>query len=203
MGKSYYVDRYGVGHIPDGNTIIKKNAFKNNAYLKKIVIPANVEIIGEFAFANCQNLESVIFITDNLIEIKDHAFYGCKKIETIDLPEGLEYIRPCAFFDCTSLQMVHLPSSLIQISGYAFSSCKALYFVAFNDETTASLKRINKAAFSHTNLLDMVLPRSIEYLENDIFNGCPIMHIQMYKPLTSFGFDAFDGIDNSVVKVLK
>lgn len=47
-------------------TKIKKNAFKNNKKIKKIVIPSSVVSIENYAFANCKNLKTIEIRTTKL-----------------------------------------------------------------------------------------------------------------------------------------
>ena len=47
-------------------TKIKKNAFKNNKKIKKIVIPSSVVSIEKYAFANCKNLKTIEIRTTKL-----------------------------------------------------------------------------------------------------------------------------------------
>ena len=47
-------------------TKIKKNAFKNNKKIKKIIIPSSVVSIENYAFANCKNLKTIEIRTTKL-----------------------------------------------------------------------------------------------------------------------------------------
>ena len=51
-------------------TKIKKNAFKNNKKIKKIVIPSSVVSIENYAFANCKNLKTIEIRTTKKINKK-------------------------------------------------------------------------------------------------------------------------------------
>lgn len=45
--------------IPQGTTLIAERAFKQNPYIKEIVIPASVVRIQDYAFENCASLEKI------------------------------------------------------------------------------------------------------------------------------------------------
>lgn len=77
--------------IEDG----KKIVFCRDTTVKSVAIPEGIEVIGEYAFRECADLEEVIFSKETRV-IEDHAFDGCK-IKSIDLPDGLEKIGYSAF----------------------------------------------------------------------------------------------------------
>ena len=45
--------------IPSGTTLIAERAFKQNPYIKEIIIPASVVRIQDYAFENCASLEKI------------------------------------------------------------------------------------------------------------------------------------------------
>ena len=61
-------------------TAAEKNAFKNNKYIKKLIIGNNVKTIGKSAFAGCKKLKSVT-IGKSVSKIGAKAFYGCKELK--------------------------------------------------------------------------------------------------------------------------
>lgn len=62
-------------------------------------IPNNITHIGESAFYECENLQS-IKLPDDLIEIGASSFNGCSELEQIKLPKSVKYIRDGAFENC-------------------------------------------------------------------------------------------------------
>ena len=69
---------------------IASNAFRNTD-IKEITIPKNVRTIGSMAFAYCENLETVIFESDDpdifdYQERNDGIFAECKKLKNIYVP---------------------------------------------------------------------------------------------------------------------
>ena len=54
------------------------------------------------------------------------AFFRCKEMKGVTIPQGVSELRGWAFYDCTELHSVTLPSSLRSIRGHAFDYCPTL-----------------------------------------------------------------------------
>ncbi|MBO4293049.1 MAG: leucine-rich repeat domain-containing protein [Clostridia bacterium] len=78
------------------------DVLENGLQSSKIVIK-DVDVIGEFTFAECQNLEEVI-IEEGVKSIERGAFAFCPNLKRVQLPKSLEYIGSCAFALCESLE---------------------------------------------------------------------------------------------------
>lgn len=76
--------------VPDEVTKIADYTFFMSS-VTEVVIGKNVQEIGNAAFQNCMNLESVTFATGSKLQsIGDDVFSDCPKLTTIALPEGLK-----------------------------------------------------------------------------------------------------------------
>lgn len=73
-------------------------------------------------------------MADNLKEIKDEAFEGCK-IESIELPKGLKKIPYGCFRNCFELHDVIIPSTVDYISLNAFENCVSLSRIIMRNKT--------------------------------------------------------------------
>ena len=71
----YKSDEYGVLINTKEKKIVRYPQGKEN---KEYTIPADIEIIGELSFENCNGIEN-IKISKNVKEIEEKAFFGCKK----------------------------------------------------------------------------------------------------------------------------
>ena len=62
----------------DGRPVtgIAANAFKDNAVVGSVVVPAHIETIGESAFEGCVNLTRVV-LTESVQTIGNRAFFNC------------------------------------------------------------------------------------------------------------------------------
>lgn len=55
-------------------TAIAASAFQNNNKIESVVIPSSVEYIGQYAFENCYNLESIRLLGVNPPQLGESAF---------------------------------------------------------------------------------------------------------------------------------
>ena len=102
------------GQLIDEITInknIKPHAFYGIISLKKVTLGENVTSIGNEAFSDCINLQTVDFGDNSQLQtIGDSAFYNCTNLSTITIPENVTSIGNRAFDGCTSLTSVIIES---------------------------------------------------------------------------------------------
>ena len=107
------------------NAIIESSTNTLISGCKNTIIPNNVSIIGDHAFASCDSLTSIT-IPNSVSIIGGYAFYGCSSLTSINIPNGVSIIDGCAFFGCNNLTTVIIPSSVTSIVSAAFMGCSAL-----------------------------------------------------------------------------
>ena len=91
-------------------------------YYKDIVQPGEttpavfteVEIIGEKAFFGCKGIVELV-IPDSVKEIGARAFYKCEKLKKLTIGSGIERIADYAFYKCAELTELTLSSGLKSI----------------------------------------------------------------------------------------
>ncbi len=100
--------------------LIKYPACKADEYYS---IPEKVTNIARTAFYNCKKL-TLVSIPDGVTEIEDYTFYG-SHLEYVDIPDGVTVIGEYAFHS-TSLKYVTISKSVFGIGTGAFESCNNL-----------------------------------------------------------------------------
>lgn len=107
-------------NLPNGLTLIGKNAFQDCNYIKSIELNEGLENIGESAFSGT-TLESVKF-PSSLKIINDCAFANCH-IYNLKFNAGLKYIGNSAFALSNehTEKVLEIPASVIYIGPYAFN----------------------------------------------------------------------------------
>lgn len=103
---------------------ISDEAFYNSSFGKKLYLPKSIEYIGKNAFAKCNNVISVIFDNDSVIDtINTKTFFNCLMLETIILPINISIIHRSAFSKCPYLKTIDNIDNVKFIGEYAFSYC--------------------------------------------------------------------------------
>ena len=85
--------------------------------------------VGDFAFAWCENLQTVS-IGDGGASVGDSAFTSCRSLATVLIGSGESTIGQYAFYDCVSLVSLTLPDEVSFIGDYAFANCVSLSSVS-------------------------------------------------------------------------
>ena len=113
---------------------------------KSSVIPddGSVTSIGQFAFAHCDSLTSIV-IPDSVTSIGSDAFGYCDSLTSVTIGNGVTSIGWSAFRDCTSLTSVTIPDSVTSIGSDAFSGCTSLESVRF-EGTVAEWNSVDKGS---------------------------------------------------------
>jgi len=101
--------------IADTVTSIGERAFSSSPYLTEMEVPGSVESLGSQVFASCSGLKSVKLSSGALTKIPSKAFYGCSRLETIVIPDGVTTIYTGAFSYCNSLTQVNISKSVNKI----------------------------------------------------------------------------------------
>lgn len=118
--------------------------------IKHIVIESGVTGLGNYAFAQCENLETVT-IADTVTDIGMATFYQCSSLQSINLPDSVKAIDDYAFYGCYSMNTLSL-GSVESIGSYAFAQCTALENVVVPATTT----NIGDSAFAWCQNLDTI-----------------------------------------------
>lgn len=101
----------------------------------------NVTAIGNDAFADCPNIESIT-LAQGLKTIESRAFStNSNKLKDIFVPEGVTEIQYQAFSNNPALESVSLPSSLTSLGGYAFYNSNNIRMVNANSSTPLSISQ--------------------------------------------------------------
>lgn len=125
--------------------------------------------IGKRAFYGCRKLQ-IVELPDHIRDIGEGAFLECEDLVKVRLPAGLKVISEKAFTGCNSLEGIEFPKKLESIEAYAFASCESLKEI----KIPRSIKEIGDGAFRACTKLEKVqLPTKSIRIHTDSFSECP------------------------------
>lgn len=116
----------------------------------KLITGGKLYKIGDYAFADCETLKSVI-IGDSVTSIGGASFNECFHLESVTIGNGVKTIGDFAFNDCENLTDVTIGNSVETIGKSAFMICVRLEEIVI----PASVKSIGDYAFHYTTLTDV------------------------------------------------
>ena len=129
---------------------------------ESVVIPEGVTNIIEDAFDRC-NIKTVV-LPNSLKRIGEHAFSNCKNLESVSFGTGIEVINEGSFYNCPTLKQINIPCNIKVIKSLAFLQT-GLESVILNE----GLETIGTNAFDDTNLTEIVIPQSVTTLNYNCF----------------------------------
>ena len=219
-----YTEIYGEGILfydDSINFVIEDGVLiKYNGWQSHVIVPDEVEEIGEGAFENNNNIVSVT-LPLGIKKIYDDAFRNCTRLSYINFPEGLTSIGDYAFQNCTSLLSFVAPSSLKEVGFSAFADCSLLGYVNIintkiemlssylfqNCESLTSIDipntviEIGSNAFENTNLSELSIPESVTDLGKEIISGNKLIkEIVFPKNIENAGDSRFSPFTGSTVE---
>ena len=145
-----------------------------------------------------------LILSDGVASIGDFAFFGCRRLESVSLPETLRFIGTRAFFYCSRLQSIELPDSVTELGENPFAHCSALEHVAVGPGNPALA--IHDGALlspadarmiwypNHSTRTEFKVPEGICALDGYAFSFCRSLRmVELPDTLMSIGARAFDG----------
>ena len=133
-------DEFGVKYSKDWKRLLKAPMSLSGKYS----IRKGVKMIGDRAFFLCRSLTN-INIPNSVTTIGDKAFACCESLTNINIPNSVTTIGDSAFWNC-DLTNINIPNSVTTIEMGAFDGCKFL-----------------------TNIN---IPNSVTTIEDGAFYGC-------------------------------
>lgn len=157
---------------------VRITGYISNAASNVLTIPStltisnksyNVVSIGDYAFAGDNNNYQEIILPSTIQDIGQYAFYNCKSLKKINLPNSLTSIGKGAFAieeennNEYGLESVNLPNNLTQIDDYAFMNNARLSTI----NIPSSVSLIGQGILQGTNITQITGNSKYKW-ENDV-----------------------------------
>jgi len=161
--------------------------FQDCTQLISVVLNEGIWKIGDFAFAGCVSLNSII-LPSTVTEIGKMTFMDCYSLQQVVLNEGLIKIGNSAFSECTSISSIALPSTVTEIGSQSFCNCRDLRNVAFNE----GLETIGNLSFLNCELKRITLPSTLKQIGSSAFSMCrDLRNVAIHNEGIQIGDNAF------------
>ena len=164
-------------------TGIDASAFSGCSQLESVSIPVTVTSIGNFAFANCPNLQSVVFEQPDALQPALTCGQGtfsssvdaANKLTSIELPARLAAVPTSMFQRQTALRTLSFAGDSIgSIGQYAFNACTALEYIEI-PALTKSGKLGTGAFYELPNVKTVIFKGDIDYNLPNEFLGIEVI----------------------------
>lgn len=184
--------------IPESVSTIGVFAFRNCSGLTNILIPDGILRIGDLAFANCNLSEATL--PASVMEIGSSAFVGNKKMKMYAQPDTYAYHWAVTRY---FIQEDDAPNPADDFIFQALNSdeCVLTAYTGSRPDVVIPIKdgegnivtRVGASAFKgRADLTGIVVPRTVEYIENEAFSGCANLELAVLSvKLKGIGNQAF------------
>lgn len=174
--------------IKDGTVTLADNLFENwQGNATTFHIPASVEQIGSRVFAGTQI--KTLPEMPGLKRIGDEAFYQCKNLKKVTIPETVEYIGGGAFYGCSNIWSLTYNAINAECERLMESNIP-LEKIVIGDK----VRRLPRGIFSGREFTEVALPACLERIDESAFRGCEnLTTINLSDSIRYIGYDAFYG----------
>jgi len=171
----YPIEIDGINYNFDEVSLTASVVSKNPKYSGNIILPSSVAHEGK---------------TYSVTKIENSAFDGCYELDSIILPQQLEYIGGSAFWS-SGLKYIRIPGSVREIGGMAFVNCSELDSIDIEN----GVSTIVSYAFANcTKLRNITIPASVTTLEHNTFEGCSsLINVDILGSILFLESDLFKG----------
>lgn len=183
--RAYDFEVNGIYYNFDGDNVSVTNG--NSYYNGEIIVPSQVTYntktykvtsLGQRAFYGCRGLTSIT-IPNSITSIEESAFSYCTGLTSISFPNSITSIEESAFYGCIGLTSITIPNSVTSIKSSAFWWCNGLTSIIVNKGNTKYDSRSNSNAIIETssNTLivgckNTIIPNSVTSIGSYAFAGC-------------------------------
>jgi len=223
--------------LPNNLEFLGSSSF-GNTKLTSFVVPDSVNEIGGFCYSgesspvyNCKKLTSITLGRNTPLEkfnfkelenltlvnihgtksISENAFRQCKKLETINIDPGVEYIEKGAFLVGSVLKKVNFNGSLeqwlnIELEDYTSDPTYSVKTLYLNNQAVKGItipasvgivggkfSQVGRS-FNWNTLTSVVIENGVTKIDSSAFSGCAnLSYISIPESVVSIGSSAFEG----------
>ncbi|MBO7458672.1 MAG: leucine-rich repeat domain-containing protein [Paludibacteraceae bacterium] len=157
-----------------------------------------------------ESIQGEYIILDGVTSIDKHAFFQCRGLTSITIPDSVSCIGAGAFLYCSSLQTLTIPNNVTNIGDLAFGEVLNIVYWGKITDSTFGARCVNGyvdgfcvySDKTKTQLLAcsilatgaIEIPNSVTSIAKNAFRDClGIIEVNIPNSVTSIGESAFSG----------
>ena len=173
--------------LHEGLLYLQESAFADCKNLEDVALPNSLRLLGNWAFYN--NKSKTTYRQPPLINVvPERVCEGCENLSEITLHDRVTEIGWAAFWDCKKLTHINLPQSLQTIGGWAFVSCPLEQI-----DIPSSVRTIDDRAFLDGAYSRVVVPEGVEIIGERAFFSETLRYVDFPSTISDLGDWAFQG----------
>ncbi len=165
--------------INSATQILADEAFLGNTKVTSVTLPSGLKNISSYLFSGCTGL-SEVNIPSSVTEIGEEAFSGCSQLTSISVPKDIAFIGTKAFYRCIRLASITVdPANPVYVSSDGVLLNKEMTkILAYPGgrkaayEIPSTVTSIMPGAFYYSSLTSLIVPGSIEIIDEYAFSYC-------------------------------
>ena len=188
----YYVGSEKEYTLPADVKEIGNYAFNENENLESIVLHSDIEKIGAGAFEYLKNLKSITFPA-KIEVIPDRCCKGCNHLSEVKFLGNVRSIGEGAFSNCARLAQIEIPRTVTTIKRGAFARCVDLKQI----KLPVGLRTLGERAFFQCLGLESIklIGELTEINEYAFYECMALKKVTLGRKIKSIGCKAFSGCE--------
>ena len=165
MNSSMNFDDF-IYEVVNGNVVI----MEYQGDKRTLIVPSHINGCPVIEFNMCEfGSDTIPFVAHIILPGSIQRFdFGCHNwIKTVRIEAGCTDIPNRSFAEMKHLELVDLPDTVKKIGQEAFRGCTSLKYIRIPEECLS----IGDSAFAHTNLVKLLLPKSVVEIGKNPFFG--------------------------------
>jgi hypothetical protein len=196
--ENLFEDEFGVIYNSQKKSIVNARKLTNTTIY---TVKEGTEIIEKECFSRCNLVE--IYFPDSVLLIEERAFSGCRRLQKINLGQGLLRVKRYAFEHTSNLSRIYFPKCLKQLDFGALVRCSGKLVVSFDSEnqyyTSDRHFVYTKEKIKITHVIDSYINKSVlipngvtEISESAFMQSFRVESVELADSVKSIGKFAFD-----------
>jgi len=196
--ENLFKDEFGVIYNSQKKSIVNARKLTN---VTIYTVKEGTEIIEKECFSRCNLVE--IILPDSVLLIEVRAFSCCRRLQKINIGNGLLRVKRYAFESCSNLHKIHFPKNLKNLDHGALVRCSGRFVVSFepdNQHFTSDKHFVyTKDKTKITHVIDSYINKSVliptgvtEISESAFMQSFRVESLELADSVKSIGKFAFD-----------